>query len=267
MSPKDRLSARIILLVAKYGEVRATLLTTFLAMTASVCLMALADLAGVRVTWVGYLLSLAFPGLVSPPICYVAYSGFSTVIDLQNELKTEVAKRQEVEDRLRQMVITDSLTGTYNRRHFMEWADKEISRAQRYPRPLAVMILDLDNFKEINDSLGHAAGDEALRQVVAVCAYNVRVQDMLARLGGDEFVIGLPETPLEGAAQLAERLRREVACTVPLAASGAAELTVSIGLAVLGPDDRNVQGLLARADRALLEAKAAGKNRVLVAAA
>lgn len=159
----------------------------------------------------------------------------------------------------------DFLTGAWSRRAFFELAERELSRARRVGRSLSLLVLDLDNFKTINDTAGHAAGDRVLVDIVSRAATAIRSVDYFARIGGEEFAVLLPETDRSAALIVAERLR--AALERPASAStkgspGIAAYTASIGLAVLR-DSEPFQELLRRADAALYEAKASGRNRVV----
>lgn len=190
-------------------------------------------------------------------------------LDLR-ELRARVL-RQAAEkagaDRLRAIVadglrlaVTDPLTGLFNRRY----AARHLERTARTGRPFAVLVLDVDRFKEINDRHGHAAGDDVLRALAKRLRAGLRDVDMLARIGGEEFLVILPETRPRGARRVAERLRRLVART-PFVLAGGAErtlVTVSVGLTDGGSDVPSLDGLIARADEALYAAKAEGRNRV-----
>jgi diguanylate cyclase (GGDEF)-like protein len=150
----------------------------------------------------------------------------------------------------------DSLTGLANRRALEEILAAEISRAQRFAHELAIVLLDLDRFKEINDSFGHAAGDVMLRAVGGLLTSLARQGDTVARWGGEEFVVVLPETDLAGARRFAERLRR----TIEAHSVGDMKTTASCGVATMLPED-NVEELLGAADQALYRAKSNGRNR------
>jgi diguanylate cyclase (GGDEF)-like protein len=150
----------------------------------------------------------------------------------------------------------DALTGLANRRALEEVLAAEISRAQRFEHRLAIVLLDLDRFKEINDSFGHAAGDVMLRTVSHLLSSLARQGDTVARWGGEEFVAVLPETDLPGARRFAERLRR----TIEAHPVGEMRTTASCGVATMLPED-NVEALLEAADGALYRAKANGRNR------
>lgn len=186
----------------------------------------------------------------------------------------DVSERKRVESELRRMATTDPLTGLNNRRRFLELAEVEMARLRRYGRPVLVLMLDIDRFKAINDSHGHATGDRALVRLAEVCRSELRDTDHIGRLGGEEFAIILPETPLASACEVAERLRHRLALAdVPLndlpldpadLGQGCIRMTVSIGVAMSGEDDACIERALGRADRALYEAKAAGRNRVVI---
>jgi diguanylate cyclase (GGDEF)-like protein len=154
----------------------------------------------------------------------------------------------------------DSLTGLANRRALEEILAAEISRAQRFAHQLAVVLLDLDRFKEINDSFGHAAGDVMLRAVSRLLTSLARQGDTVARWGGEEFVVVLPETDLAGAQRFAERLRR----TIEAHSVGEMQTSASCGVATMLPED-TVEDLLGAADQALYQAKTNGRNRTEIA--
>jgi diguanylate cyclase (GGDEF)-like protein len=167
-----------------------------------------------------------------------------------------------MEARLALLAHTDPLTGLANRHRFFDAAAAEIKRSRRRGSPPAVLMLDLDHFKGINDSLGHEAGDAALRRVAMLCRTLLRSQDLACRLGGEEFAVLLPETGAEGALALAERMRRAVE-GLRLDQDGA-QLTVSVGVAVVAGEEPSVNPALARADRALYAAKRAGRNKAVL---
>jgi diguanylate cyclase (GGDEF)-like protein len=169
----------------------------------------------------------------------------------------------------RQLAITDPLTGLANHRQFYTQLAREMRRAQRYRRPLAVLMLDLDHFKAFNDRFGHLAGDQALREIADVLRQNARSVDILARYGGEEFAIILPETDLARAASQAERVRSAVAEHVFHSSETGHEhrVTVSIGAAMLMSGTRKTEDLVGLADQALYRAKAGGRNRLELAPA
>ena len=171
----------------------------------------------------------------------------------------EALRRIELEEELRRQAIHDPLTGLYNRRHLAEVLEREVRRAERYGHPFTVMILDLDNFKQVNDRYGHLGGDEVLRKVAQVLKESVRETDLLFRYGGDEFVIVLPET--DGAARrVAARLRKRLAKWAKEQGLDEVGLGLSIGVTRWTPErPLSMEELLRRADAALYRAKSRKK--------
>lgn len=163
---------------------------------------------------------------------------------------------------VQRLAVTDGLTGLHNRRHFSELAEDEFDRARRYGRPLSAVMLDMDHFKQVNDTHGHAVGDQVLRTVAQRCRENLRDIDLLGRYGGEEFVVLLPESKLGGARHAAERLRRCVAGSPVETEHGPLAITISLGIALLTDDCPKLAALLDRADAAMYAAKQAGRNRV-----
>jgi diguanylate cyclase (GGDEF)-like protein len=160
---------------------------------------------------------------------------------------------------------TDELTGLYNMRGFAIVADRSFGQALRYERPATVLMIDSDNLKTVNDTLGHEAGNELLRQLALCIQGELRYTDVSARYGGDEFIVLLPETPLKGALDVAGRIRRKVLDT-PLTVRGTrVDSSVSIGVASFPADGRNLDAIVAQADRAMYQAKQEGKNRIISA--
>ena len=162
---------------------------------------------------------------------------------------------------IQQLAMVDDLTGVYNRRHLFELGEREFNRAQRYTRPLAVIMLDLDYFKGVNDRYGHLVGDQVLRAVAERCKSNIREVDILGRFGGEEFVIVLPEAAPSDAMLICERLRRHVAIRPISTTAGALKITISLGVANLSTETPTFLKLIECADIALYEAKRRGRNR------
>ena len=170
-------------------------------------------------------------------------------------------KRQEIESLTR----LDALTGLATRGHFFEIAERDLERCRRYEHPLAILILDLDHFKVVNDTCGHATGDRVLQAVAGQIHVNVREADMAGRYGGEEFVVALPETDLEAAQQVGERLREFIESLRTDTSFGRLSVTVSVGIAATtAAETATLDDVLASADKALLAAKQAGRNRVIV---
>jgi diguanylate cyclase (GGDEF)-like protein len=164
----------------------------------------------------------------------------------------------QLHDQVVELSLTDALTGLRNRRYFDLFLGNEIDRSQRFVRGLAIIILDIDHFKNYNDTFGHLAGDEALRLVSQCLIDNRRKADVVARIGGEEFAVILPETDLKGALDVAERIRISIASHTGLQRS----VTVSLGVSELRDNKSAFELLVEQADKALYEAKRAGRNRV-----
>lgn len=174
----------------------------------------------------------------------------------------DISEQKAAEETLRYLATTDTLTNLPNRRLFLDRLDQERSRYMRYGKQGALLMLDLDRFKHVNDTHGHAVGDTVLRHVAQVLLSALRKPDFSGRLGGEEFAVFLPETTADGAMQFAERLRRKIAETAIPAGTAAIAITLSIGISRFCQDDRTTDEILARADSALYLAKENGRNRV-----
>jgi two-component system cell cycle response regulator len=179
----------------------------------------------------------------------------------------DVTERKRVEDELRRLATTDPLTGAANRRHFLERAQLELARVKRYGDPVSILMMDIDHFKRVNDSRGHAAGDLALQMLVGACHEMLRETDLLGRLGGEEFAVLLPETTDDDAFDVAERLRRGLEALAIPHDPEPFHFTVSIGLTRCEAADAGIEQPIARADKGLYEAKKEGRNRTVVSAA
>ena len=180
------------------------------------------------------------------------------------ELERRHRELNRANEVLEQLYATDGLTGLHNHRHFQAQLAREAKRAERTGGPLCLVLVDVDDFKLLNDRLGHSAGDRVLQEIARAMAAQIRQTDYLARYGGEEFVLLLPQTGLEGGVALSEKVRGAVEAldAQMIGPEGRVQVTVSIGLAVYasGPEST-----FEAADRALYEAKAAGKNRVVIA--
>ncbi|WP_419778609.1 diguanylate cyclase [Maridesulfovibrio sp.] len=176
----------------------------------------------------------------------------------------DVTERKEAEDKLRKLATTDSLTGLYNRRFFMESAEDAMERSRRYGHDLSLLMMDIDFFKNVNDSYGHDAGDDVLKALAKTGLKILRNIDVFGRIGGEEFSILLPDTGLPGAAQVAERLRAEIEAEAMHTRSGSLRITVSIGVATFNDDTNSLEKLLKAADVGLYAAKESGRNQVKV---
>ncbi|MDD5464728.1 MAG: diguanylate cyclase [Candidatus Omnitrophica bacterium] len=151
------------------------------------------------------------------------------------------------------LAVRDGLTGLFNRRYFNELINVEVNRVKRFPTALSLLMLDIDNFKNYNDTQGHQAGDELLKSAAKVFKNSVRAVDIVSRYGGEEFIIILPQADKKAAQIIAERLRVQISLYLPT--------TVSIGIATLPDDASEVELLIEKADAALYQAKKTGKNK------
>jgi diguanylate cyclase (GGDEF)-like protein/PAS domain S-box-containing protein len=176
----------------------------------------------------------------------------------------DISENKKTEEELLRLAATDPLTGAFNRREFMALAQQESMRATRYGHSLSIMMLDLDHFKRLNDTYGHAAGDKALQRFTTLCCNALRTVDIFGRWGGEEFVALLPETDAQGAAIIAERLRKIVSQNILDYNDQKISLTTSIGIAQYRTGEVAVEGPLGRADTAVYDAKKAGRNRISV---
>ncbi len=182
------------------------------------------------------------------------------VRNCRRDLRLQHIEMRHVVERLQTLAMTDEVTGLYNRRAFREQLVQQVARSRRTQAPLALLILDLDNYKQVNDIHGHPAGDAILRLVADSLKEKVRAAGFLARYGGDEFVLLLPDTDTDGCLILAERLRDAIETTNYQGLC----LTISIGAAQYLPEMQDEVELIAAADRALYTAKATGRNRIIV---
>jgi diguanylate cyclase (GGDEF)-like protein len=241
-------------LVRRYSAAQLTLAATAFSVAASVILGAGLDiLLKGEIVAEDMAMSVIIPSLVAPLVVY----GFLRLLRDLERLERE----------LRVLATLDTLTHTYNRRHFLELAERECARAARHNVPLALLMVDVDHFKNINDTWGHLAGDDALRGIADACRSTIRRSDLLARYGGEEFVILSPQAGVRNAAQLAERLRARTQSIRIESLGRTIPVTVSIGVAEFQPQRMDLDALIAEADRALYDAKRKGRDRVEVVAA
>lgn len=179
------------------------------------------------------------------------------------ELRAAQLELQAKVEALDRLSRHDELTGLMNRRALMQALERELARAQRFGSPLSVLLIDVDHFKQINDGLGHAMGDEVLRRLAAALKGRARSIDMLGRLGGEEFVVVMPNTTLQGSLVLADAARRRIeALDIP---GMDRRLTISVGVSSTGPWSQTAAELLQAADKAMYQAKSLGRNRVVAA--
>ena len=204
-------------------------------------------------------LALLDAGLLAFIVATVAY--FAFVRSKDRQIRAIMAALEEARLDAENLARFDALTGVLSRRALLETLDIEVERAKRYGSALACLMIDFDNFKRLNDTYGHQFGDEVLKRIAQVMSEHCRTNDHLGRYGGEEFLIILPETRIDGATTLSERVRSAVAET-SLERNGE-RVTLSIGVAQWRDGDDSANRLISQADRALLEAKAAGRNRTM----
>jgi diguanylate cyclase (GGDEF)-like protein len=177
----------------------------------------------------------------------------------------DITERKYAEMELERLARTDMLTAITNRRHFFELAESQFALAQRYDHQLAIMMLDVDHFKSINDRYGHLAGDAVLQSVAQKCQSHMRSTDIFARYGGEEFIFLLPEQTEAGAVELAERLRQLLEQAEVKFEAWNLKVTASFGLALIEKESAlTLEQMIDRADQALYQSKRDGRNRVTV---
>ncbi|MES9869848.1 MAG: diguanylate cyclase [Sedimenticola sp.] len=176
----------------------------------------------------------------------------------------DISERKRMEDKLRHMATHDTLTKLFNRQAFLHRIEAEVYRAERYHNPLALMLLDIDHFKNVNDNFGHGVGDEVLSRFASILDRSMRKTDFVARYGGEEFTAILPETSIREAREMADRLRRQL-FESPFQVNDSEEihLSASIGIATYPRHADNWEALIEAADAAMYAAKRAGRNRVM----
>ncbi|HVL88663.1 MAG TPA: GGDEF domain-containing protein [Actinomycetota bacterium] len=211
----------------------------------------------------GLLIVVARP-VASDPAGFLLIGAIALTAVVTARQITVMFENERLTRRLERLVRLDELTGLFTRRAFMDLAQREWARAHRYSRPLSALAIDVDRFKEINDTYGHATGDEVLAAVARRCRLSLRVTDVLGRLGGDEFVAVLSDTTTRDARALVERLRGLMSLPVETG-HGVIEVTVSIGLADANGSP-NLRAMMDRADAALYQAKQSGRDCVREAA-
>jgi diguanylate cyclase (GGDEF)-like protein len=200
--------------------------------------------------------------------------GFALSLVLWRHFTTETIQREDLENahaelkkkqsELESLARVDGLTGVLNRSTLVELTSRELARAARQSTNTALLLLDLDHFKRVNDTWGHPTGDAVLQHVASLCATTVRSTDLVGRLGGEEFIVLLPATGKEAAHLLAEKLRRRIEATPARTPSNVIAVTVSMGLSASTPGDaQSFESLYAQADKNLYRAKQQGRNRVV----
>lgn len=238
--------------VLRLGLLRANLLLTLIVLIGALLVtLAVLHLAGAGSWRLGLIVATTCVLTLSPAIGYV-------LLSLVYEL--DASHR-----RISHLATMDELTGSFNRRHFMELAEREWLRSRRYDIPMALILLDADHFKAVNDTHGHQCGDMLLGEISLACRSSLRGPDVLARFGGEELIVLLPQTDLAGALAMAERMRQRVADLAVAWRGHVLRPTISLGVAELRPDTASIDALVHDADVALYEAKRTGRNRVSTA--
>jgi diguanylate cyclase (GGDEF)-like protein len=203
------------------------------------------------------------------PVCRITMSDITIrkteeaeLLSVKEALELANHKLQIALAREKQFSNTDVLTGLNNRRQLFELAANEFNAAVRYQHPLTIILFDVDDFKQINDTHGHAVGDKVLQSVTLATIAQIRTIDVLARYGGDEFIILLPQTNAQGAFPVAERIRKSISAMLISTDNLTFSVTVSIGIADIAYvlDDESIEAIIQRADKALYAAKAGGRN-------
>lgn len=179
------------------------------------------------------------------------------------ELQKVISEKERLVKELEIMAHTDGLTGINNRSRFFSVAEHEFNGSKRYEKPLSVIMIDIDHFKKLNDTYGHAAGDFVLRKTAEVIRENLRKADIPARYGGEEFIIMLPMSPLKQAFHVAERIRESIDAKPFEYNCQILNITISLGVSEKTANDKDIAQLIERADKALYEAKNTGRNRVV----
>jgi len=223
------------------GSILISVLLTFL----------ISSIFGNKPGILGYSLAVLIPAIIA------SIAGHIT-LNLYFELEQS---RKEI----RALANTDDLTQIFNRRHFFELAKRELERSRRNGHALAIILFDIDDFKNINDSYGHLAGDFILKESCQACKAIVRPYDVFARFGGEEFIFLLPDTDTARAKAVADRLRLLVSEHVVSIDENSVRITISVGIAVFDPKKDTLDDVISRADNALYRAKKMGKNRLEVA--
>ncbi len=186
------------------------------------------------------------------------------LVSAQRELARKNAELERLAAEVQRLSWVDELTQVYNRRGFFEFGRREVERSKRFKKPLSGLMLDIDHFKKVNDTHGHAIGDKVLKEVAARCSRQLRAVDIFGRYGGEEFSVLMPETTATKARILAERLRQKISNEPINTERGLLTISISVGIANLTGNTADLEGLLERADRALYQAKSLGRNRVCV---
>lgn len=239
-------------LLMKFGAITLTVALTILSILISILITAsLTMILSGEVSVFSLIIATIVPAAITPFFAYIT---------LRLTHQVHIA-----EERLRQLSITDELTNSYNRRFFIETAEKALAAVRRYGGSFSIILLDVDDFKQINDTHGHAAGDKVLVAASEICSAAIRSSDLFARYGGEEFAILVHSCSPANIEKFMERIRLRLSESRVLFNSNHIGFTVSMGAATYNDETPNIDALLMRADAALYTAKRQGKNRVILA--
>jgi diguanylate cyclase (GGDEF)-like protein len=238
-------------LLIRHGLLKSTLAITILSIFISLLItIGLSELSGEGSSFVGISIAVIAPGVIAP-VCSLIFVRLLIQLDA-------------TEKQLRELTRRDSLTGVYNRAYFIELAERELARTKRYGNIFSIAILDVDEFKQVNDVFGHLAGDKVLQLMTQACLNNLRRTDTIARFGGDEFVILFPYAGKVHVMECIERIRTILAGSPIYYEGNEISYTVSAGAATYDQSQTELDSLFRKADIALYEAKGSGKNKVIV---
>jgi diguanylate cyclase (GGDEF)-like protein len=247
--------------------IRATLVTVFLSILLSNILVFFFEgVFSPPVTMGDYLGATVIGGIASTLASTIIFSQTYQLSLAKNKSQEQAERLLEMQQTLRKHAETDSLTGLANRRMFFEALEKEISRYERNQRPFSMLLIDIDQFKKVNDTYGHIVGDHVLQELAKIFEEEARNQDLVARTGGEEFCFLLPETTREAARFFGERIRERTSKTLmdcEISREPAFIITISIGIAEI-QENEDVDQIYNRADMALYHAKTAGRNQVKI---
>ncbi|MEH6799807.1 MAG: GGDEF domain-containing protein [Pseudomonadales bacterium] len=193
------------------------------------------------------------------------YALFDQVSSINRNLQSEIKRREALEEELKRQATTDPLTGLFNRRQYEMLFNRERERCNRQQKHISLCVVDLDHFKRINDKYGHDVGDLALRHSADLFSRTLRQSDVVGRFGGEEFVLILPDTDLEQAVAVVNRLREELESSPLQSPEGEIKLTATFGVTQVIGGEESIEKVIKRADKGLYEGKGAGRNRVMTA--
>ena len=246
-----KIKSLLPVLIKKYGIKKTVVFVTMMACVLSVSISAFSNiLINGFLPVSGIVIALIIPLILTPMI---GFFFFRTLVQLEM-MSVELLK----------LSTTDELTGAHNRRYYIERLEQELSRARRYGQVFSILMIDIDDFKNINDMHGHPAGDAVLCMLAEVCMHESREVDEFARLGGDEFAFLMPGLSQHGAVEFADRLRELLEKKMLTYQGKDIHITVSIGITTWNPEIEDIEVLMFLSDQALYSAKAGGKNKTIL---